>query len=56
MVVVGATIALSLPTWVSLAAYPAICSLTLLVCAAMYSIRTQAMNPRQTLRHRPSHG
>jgi hypothetical protein len=42
MVVVGATIALSMPTWVTLAAYPTICSLSLLLCAALWNIRNNA--------------
>jgi hypothetical protein len=56
MVVVGATVALSVPAWMALAAYPAICSLSLLICAAVWSIRTTASQPGKGLRQRPSHG
>ncbi len=37
---VGAIIALSVPVWVALVSYPAVCSLTLLLCAAVWSIRS----------------
>jgi hypothetical protein len=56
MVVVGATIALSLPTWITLAAYPAFCSLSLLVCAAVWSIRTGSGAAPKNLSARHSHG
>jgi hypothetical protein len=52
----GATIALSLPTWITLAAYPAICSLTLLICAAAWSIRTTAKAPRTQMHRQHLHG
>jgi hypothetical protein len=52
----GATVALSMPTWMTLAAYPAICSLTLLICAALQSIRTTTSAPRNQLHRRHSHG
>lgn len=52
----GATIALSLPTWITLAAYPATCSLTLLIVAAAVSIRTTADAPRTQMRRRHLHG
>jgi hypothetical protein len=56
IVVVAATVAMSVPAWMALAAYPAICSLSLLICAAAWSIRTTESQPRKGLRHRPSHG
>jgi hypothetical protein len=52
----GATVALSLPTWITLASYPAICSLTLLICAAVWSIRTKTEAPRTQLHRRHLHG
>lgn len=52
----GATVALSLPTWITLAAYPATCSLTLLVCATIWSIRSTAETPRNHLHRRHLHG
>lgn len=39
MIAVAATLALSLPTWMTLVAYPGTCSLTLLLSAAMWTIR-----------------
>ena len=39
MVAVVATLVLSLPFWMTLVAYPAVCSLTLLLSAAMWTIR-----------------
>lgn len=53
---VGATIALSMPTWITLAAYPATCSLTLLICAAAWSIRATADAPRTNTHRRHLHG
>lgn len=53
---VGATIALSLPTWITLAAYPAICSLTLLLCAAVWSVRGNAETSPGHLHRRHLHG
>lgn len=41
MLAVAAAVALSLPTWIVLACYPAVCSLTLLLSAALWNIRTQ---------------
>ena len=52
----GATVALSLPTWMTLAAYPATCSLTLLICAAAWSIRSRAEAPHGQLHRRHLHG
>jgi hypothetical protein len=40
MVAVAATLVLSLPTWMTLLAYPGVCSLTLLFTAALWSIRS----------------
>ena len=56
VVAMGATIALSLPTWITLAAYPAICSLTLLICAATWSIRTTGGTAQTHLRRQHLHG
>jgi len=56
VVAMAATIALSLPTWITLAAYPAICSLTLLICGAAWSLRSTAEAPNGRLHRRPSHG
>ncbi|MGL4236941.1 MAG: hypothetical protein ACRCSW_12790 [Tabrizicola sp.] len=39
VLVMVSTLVLSLPTWVTLAAYPAFCSLAMLFFAAMHSIR-----------------
>lgn len=52
----GVTVALSLPAWMTLASYPAICSLTLLICAATVSIRSRAGAPRTQMHHRHLHG
>jgi membrane protein implicated in regulation of membrane protease activity len=40
MVAMASTVALSLPTWVTLVTYPVFCSLTLLLVAAIWNIRT----------------
>lgn len=45
MAAVGMTLALSLPVWTVLISYPAVCSLTLLLTAALWNIRS-----RQTVR------
>lgn len=51
MAAVAATAALSLPTWVVVASYPAVCSLTLLLVAALWSIRhNQPARAEQLLR------
>jgi VIT1/CCC1 family predicted Fe2+/Mn2+ transporter len=55
VLVMAATVALSMPTWITLAAYPAICSLTLLICAAVWSIRTTAPSARDRLHRQHSH-
>lgn len=56
MVFMAATVALSLPVWISVAAYPAICSLTLLLCAALWNIRTGAGVQRDRIARSYSHG
>ncbi|MES2541489.1 MAG: hypothetical protein V4720_15915 [Pseudomonadota bacterium] len=50
---VATTVALSLPTWAIVLSYPAVCSLTLLLTAALWSIRSRqsvhahrALNPQ----------
>lgn len=45
MVTVAAALAMSVPIWMALAAYPAVCSLTLLMTAALMTVRN-----RQTAR------
>lgn len=40
MVAVAATLVMSMPLWMTLLAYPAVCSLTLLLTAALISIRS----------------
>ena len=48
---VAATVALSLPTWLVIASYPAVCSLTLLLTAAFWNLRaTQTDARRQFVR------
>ncbi len=56
MVAVGATIVLAMPIWVTLAAYPAICSLSLLLCAALWTIRHGGAVQTDHRRRMPSHG
>lgn len=53
---VGAIIALNVPVWIALVAYPAICSLTMLLCAAAWNIRTSttATENRMSRRYSPS--
>lgn len=53
---VGAIIALSVPVWIALVAYPVICSLTLLLCAAVWSFRvpTAATTNQMARRYSPS--
>lgn len=55
MVAMAATVALSLPMWITLVTYPAICSLTLLLCAAVWNIRTSAPARSDRLNPQPSH-
>jgi hypothetical protein len=40
MLAVAATLVMSMPLWMTLLAYPAACSLTLLLTAALISIRS----------------
>lgn len=56
MLVMGAAFALSLPLWIAVIAYPAISSLTLLLCAALWSIRDSgsAASERLHPQHLPS--
>jgi hypothetical protein len=56
MIAVGLTVALSLPLWITLAAYPAISSLTLLMAAALWNIRSTAPASREALSVNYSHG
>ncbi|MDP3194734.1 hypothetical protein [Tabrizicola sp.] len=44
---VAMTMALSLPTWAVVMSYPAVCSLTLLMTAALFSIRSRQSAPDQ---------
>lgn len=51
MAAVAATLALSLPTWAVVMTYPLVCSLTLLLTAALWSIRSrQSVHADQALR------
>lgn len=56
IVAMGATIALSMPIWVTLAVYPIIGSLTLLVCAITWSGRNTAAARDSRLQQQHSHG
>ncbi len=48
---VAMTLALSLPIWAVVISYPAVCSLTLLLTAALWSIRArQSVPSERTLR------
>lgn len=49
-----AAIALSVPVWVALVAYPLVSSLTLLLCAAAWNIRSSTA--RDQLSREYSHG
>jgi membrane protein implicated in regulation of membrane protease activity len=51
MAAVATTLALSLPTWAVVMTYPVVCSLTLLLAAALWSIRSrQSVHAEQALR------
>lgn len=51
MMAVATTLALSLPLWTVVISYPAVCSLTLLLTAALFSIRArQSVQAEQPLR------
>jgi hypothetical protein len=56
MIVTGLAVALSLPLWVTLAAYPAVSSLMLLMLAAIWNIRSTAPASREALSPHYSHG
>jgi len=56
MIVMGLTVAFSLPLWITLAAYPAISSLTLLMAAAPWNIRSTAPASCDPLPAYYSHG
>lgn len=48
---VAVTLALSLPLWTVVISYPAVCSLTLLLTAALWSIRArQSVQAEQAIR------
>jgi hypothetical protein len=49
MVAMVAAFALSMPTWIALAIYPVLCSLTLLFTAAIWAIRAPQPSPNATL-------
>jgi hypothetical protein len=44
---VGATVVLSAPMLATLVVYPAVCSLTLLLMAALWNIRVVTLGPRE---------
>lgn len=50
---VAMTLALSLPMWAVLLSYPAVASLTLLLTAAMSSIRSRSLQAQRSL-HTPA--
>ena len=52
----GATFVLALPTWVMLLSYPAVSSLTLLLCAALWSMRASFADRPEGLQRQASHG
>lgn len=56
MVVMGLTVALSLPLWVSVIAYPVVCSLTLLLLAALWNIRSNVPATQDAIAGQYSHG
>lgn len=47
---VALTLALSLPVWAVVISYPAVCSLTLLMTAAVWSIRSRQSSGPQLMR------
>lgn len=49
LVAIGASLALAVPTWIALAAYPVVCSVTLLITAALWNLRTSAVGSNQPL-------
>lgn len=50
------SVALSVPLWIAAAAFPAVCSLTLLLISAMWSMRSTAQEHVEALPHTYSHG
>lgn len=56
MIVMGLTLAFSFPLWISLLAYPVVGSLTLLMAAAWWNLRSTAPEVRETTPARYSHG
>lgn len=48
-------VALSVPVWIAAAAYPAVCSLTLLLISALWSFRSTAPAAVEALPHTYSH-
>lgn len=56
MIFLCTAIALSVPLWIALVAYPAITSLTLLFCAAAWNIRTSTTASKDQLARQYSHG
>lgn len=46
---VAVTLALSLPIWAVVISYPVVCSLTLLMTAAVWSIRSRQSSGQQML-------
>lgn len=51
LVAIVAVVALSLPTWMAFVAYPVVCSMTLVLTAALRNIRTgEAAANRQMVR------
>ena len=49
MAAVATALTLSLPLWVTLVAYPVVCSLTLLLTAALFSLRSGQRAPAKQL-------
>lgn len=56
MIFIGASVALSVPLWIALAACPVVCSLTLLLISGLWSMRSTAPAPVEALPHTYSHG
>lgn len=51
-----ASLALSVPVWIAVAACPAVCSLTLLLISALWSMRSSTPTPVEALPQTYSHG
>lgn len=56
MIFIGASVALSVPVWIAVAASPAVCSLTLLLISGLWSLRSTAPSAIEALPHTYSHG